>query len=299
MSLLKIENLPVVRGRYVSFQKLSELTWFKVGGPADVVFRPADADDLSFFLSELPKDVPVTIIGAGSNLLVRDGGLPGVVVRLGRGFSNITRQEYIVEVGAAVLDRTLSLTCQEAGIKGFEFLVGIPGTIGGAVKMNAGAYGKEVKDCLLWADVLDLDGKLHRLSNQDFNFSYRHSDLPPGWIVVKAAFQGEPGNAADIAQHLQKILQEREETQPVKGRTGGSTFKNPPGHSAWKLIDEAGCRGLQIGEAQVSTKHCNFLLNLEACSSKDLETLGETVRSTVLEKTGISLEWEIIRLGID
>lgn len=296
---LGITDLPSVRGRYTPQARLADLTWFRVGGPTDVLFRPADCDDLSLFLSQISSDIPVTILGAGSNVLVRDGGIPGVVIRLGRGFSEATLGEdgTTLSVGAGCLDRTVALTCQERGLGGLEFLVGIPGTIGGAVKMNAGAYGTEIKDVLVWADVMDPQGVKHRLTRDDLGFSYRHSELPPGWIVVGAALGGEPQDPQVISPKLQHILAEREATQPVRGRTGGSTFKNPLPEKAWELIDKAGCRGLMIGDAQVSEKHCNFLLNLDKASAQDLESLGEEVRQRVFQLTGHELEWEIIRLG--
>lgn len=293
-------DLPIVRGRYTSQALLSDLTWFRVGGPTDVLFRPADPDDLASFLSQISPTTPPTIIGAGSNVLVRDGGIPGVVIRLGRGFSEIVADEdgRTLYVGAGCLDRTVALHCQELGLGGLEFLVGIPGAIGGAVKMNAGAYGTEIKDVLVWADVLDSQGNKHRLTVQDLGFSYRHSALPHGWVVIGAALRGEPADPQTISVKIQHILAEREATQPTRGRTGGSTFKNPLPERAWELIDKAGCRGLQIGDAQVSEKHCNFFLNLDKATAQDLETLGEEVRRRVSQTTGHELEWEIIRMGI-
>lgn len=291
------DTLPPVNGRYQPNALLSQQTWFQVGGPAELLFRPQAATDLALFLQQKPADVPVTLIGAGSNILVRDGGISGVVIRLGRGFAEIVVTDTCVIVGAAALDRTVALTCADAGLSGLEFLVGVPGTIGGAVKMNAGCYGQEVKDVLQWAEVMDFQGDITRLSLQDFDFTYRHSALRADQIVIRACFNLKPENPSVIHQRLTQLLAEREKSQPVKGRTGGSTFKNPPAHQAWQLIDQAGCRALQIGDAQVSQKHCNFLLNLGTATAKDLESLGEEVRQRVFEVCGISLEWEIIRLG--
>ena len=293
-------QLPTVRGRYVPGARLSEQTWFRVGGPADVLFRPADEEDLAQFLSQKVQDTPVTIIGAGSNLLVRDGGISGVVVRLGRGFSDIRIDDDLIYVGAGCLDRTVSLTCRDAGVGGLEFLVGIPGTIGGAVRMNAGAYDNELKDVLVYADVLDPKGKRHRFTPQELEMTYRHTNLIDGWIVTSAVLKGNAGrDPQKIGEAIDAILLERERSQPTRGRTGGSTFKNPDSKKAWKLIDEAGCRGLQKGDAQVSEKHCNFLLNLDQATANDLEFLGEEVRRRVFETSGVKLDWEIVRVGKD
>jgi len=292
------EHLPAVRGRYVPGARLAEQTWFRVGGPADVLFRPADEDDLAHFLLNKPESVPVTIIGAGSNLLVRDGGLPGVVVRLGRGFSEIRIEDDLIHVGGGCLDRTVALTCRDSGLGHLEFLVGIPGTIGGAVRMNAGAYGREMKDILVYAQALDPQGKRHRLTPEDLEMTYRHTNLTEGWIVTGAVLRGvKDQDPVEIGAALDAILAEREATQPTRGRTGGSTFKNPTSEKAWKLIDTAGCRGLKVGDAQVSEKHCNFLLNLDQATANDLESLGEEVKRRVYETSGISLEWEIIKVG--
>jgi UDP-N-acetylmuramate dehydrogenase len=293
------EQLPAVRGRYVPHARLAEQTWFRVGGPADMLFRPADEADLVHFLLNKPGHVPVTIIGAGSNLLVRDGGVSGVVIRLGRGFSDIRIDEDFVYVGAGCLDRTVSLTCREAGVGGLEFLVGIPGTIGGAVRMNAGAYGQEIKDILVYADVIDSQGKRHRLTPEALQMTYRHTSLQEGWIVTGAVLKGIANqNPSEIAGAIDRILEEREATQPTRGRTGGSTFKNPESEKAWKLIETAGCRGLKIGDAQVSEKHCNFLLNLDQATANDLESLGEEVKRRVYETSGVCLDWEIIKVGV-
>jgi UDP-N-acetylmuramate dehydrogenase len=249
-------------------------------------------------LRHKPKDVPVTILGAGSNILIRDGGVEGVVIRLsGKGFGGIQIDGMTITVGGAALDRAVALSCIQSGIGGLEFLVGIPGAMGGAVRMNAGAYGTELKDVFQWADVVDPNGVMHRLLPEELNFSYRHSDLPEGWIVVQACLKGFPKEPAEIERQVNTFLTEREASQPVRGRTGGSTFKNPEGHKAWALIDAAGCRGLRQNGAEVSEKHCNFLLNTGEATAADLESLGETVRQRVLENSGVSLQWEIIRLG--
>lgn len=290
--------LPTVQGRYIKDTRLADHTWFRVGGEAEVLYRPLDEDDLIHFLCNKPTDIPVTVIGAGSNLLVRDGGISGVVIRLGRGFSKITVEDDLVHVGAACLDRTVALTCRDSGVGGLEFLVGIPGTIGGAVRMNAGAYGREIKDLLVYATVIDPQGKQHHLSVDDLGMTYRHTKLPDGWIVTGAVLKGIAGqNPIDISNAIDAILAEREASQPVKGRTGGSTFKNPEADKAWKLIDAAGCRGLKRGDAQVSEKHCNFLLNLDQASANDLESLGEEIKRRVYETSGIDLQWEIVRIG--
>lgn len=295
------DHLPKVRGRYVFDAVMADQTWFRVGGTADVLFKPADTEDLIHFLANKPVDVPYITIGAGSNILVRDGGIRGIVIRLGRGFSTIDIKENMVEVGAGALDRTVALTCAEKGLGGLEFLVGVPGTIGGAVKMNAGCYGTEIKDVLQWADVLDDVGNVHRLSPSDLAMTYRHSAISDGQIVLRACFKCYPASPSDALQKIQTLLAEREEAQPVRGRTGGSTFRNPEAldgpSKAWQLIDLAQCRGLQIGDAQVSTKHCNFLLNLGSATAADLELLGNTVQSKVKQTTSVDLHWEIIRLG--
>lgn len=292
------DQLPIVRGRYIPNARLAEQTWFRVGGPADVLFRPADKADLAHFLLNKPEQVPVTIIGAGSNVLVRDGGVSGVVIRLGRGFSDIRIDGDFVHVGAGCLDRTVSLTCRDAGVGNLEFLVGIPGTIGGAVRMNAGAYGQEMKDILVYADILDPQGKHHRLTPEALQMTYRHTSLQDRWIVTGAVLKGAVGqDPADIGKAIDAILEEREASQPIRGRTGGSTFKNPNHEKAWKLIDAAGCRGLKKGDAQVSEKHCNFLLNLDQATANDLESLGEEVKRRVYETSGVCLDWEIVKVG--
>ncbi len=277
---------------------LDKITWFRVGGPAEVLFKPADVDDLCLFLKEKPKDIPVSTIGVGSNLLVRDGGVPGVVIRLGKGFSNIVITGDMVDVGAAVLDRNVALSCRDEGLTGLEFLCGVPGTIGGALRMNAGCYGSEVKDALISVVAVDSVGAIHRLTPEECRFSYRHCGIPAGWIFIGARFNVTSSSVEEVDQRIQKMLSEREGTQPVKSRTGGSTFANPEGLKAWELIDQAGCRGLKVGQAQMSPMHCNFMINTGNASAFDLESLGELVRERVLKHSGVELEWEIQRLGI-
>jgi len=294
-----IERLPAVRGRYTEDADLAKTTWFRCGGPAEVLFRPADADDLVEFLATRPADVPVTVIGVGSNLLIRDGGVPGVVIRLARGFTEVTLEEGDrLRAGAGALDLNVALTAQQAGLTDLEFFSGIPGTVGGALRMNAGAYGGEIKDVLVEAEAVDPFGKRHRLDAAAMGFSYRRSEVPAGWIFLSALLQGRKGDPASIAQRMADIRKSREETQPTRARTGGSTFKNPEGHKAWQLIDKAGCRGLRIGDAMVSEKHCNFLINTGAATATDIETLGEEVRRRVFETSGIRLDWEIRRIGV-
>lgn len=296
-----IERLPPVRGRLVENAPLGPMTWFRVGGPAEVLFRPADRDDLAAFLAAKPAGVPVTVIGVGSNLLVRDGGVPGVVIRLGRGFADISVVPGTpprLVAGAGALDLTVALTARDAGIGGLAFLSGIPGTIGGALRMNAGAYGKELKDVIESADALDAQGRPHRLALADLGLAYRHSAVPEDWIFVSALLRASPGDPAAIAAEMTAIQAQREATQPIRTRTGGSTFANPPGAKAWELIDRAGCRGMKRGGAMVSEKHCNFLVNLGGATACDIEWLGEEVRRRVRETSGVTLEWEIRRIGV-
>lgn len=290
-------SLPKVRGRYVFSYELSKLTWFKVGGPAEVLFKPKDTEDLISFLQQKQNNLAITVVGAGSNILVRDKGIRGCVVKLGSGFADITFNDTEVIAGAACLDRTVVMECAAKGLSGLEFLVGVPGTIGGAVYMNAGAYGHETKDYLNWVEVVSLDGTLTRFQSSELSMAYRKGNIPKAAIVVRASFILNKKKPENIMQSINDYLQQREDSQPIRGRTGGSTFKNPVGHAAWKLIDEAGCRGLTIKDAQVSTKHCNFLLNLDEAKASELEQLGENVRQAVKEQAGIELEWEIIRLG--
>jgi UDP-N-acetylmuramate dehydrogenase len=292
-------TMPKLRGRLLENQSLAELTWFRVGGPAQALFMPEDEADLAYFLAQLPDRVPVNVIGLGSNLIVREGGVPGVVIRLGRGFNAVRIEPGArVRVGAAVPDVKVARAAQEAGISGLAFLRGIPGAIGGALRMNGGAYGGETKDVLIEARGIDRAGRLRLLGLADMHYSYRHCGAPDDIVFTQALFQGAGGDPSAIAAEMDKITESREATQPVKSRTGGSTFKNPPGRKAWQLIDAAGCRGLRIGDAQVSTMHCNFLINLGSATAADIETLGETVRARVKQSSGIDLEWEIKRIGI-
>ena len=293
-----IDRLPAVRGRLTAEAPLAGITWFRVGGAAEVMFRPADRDDLIAFLRAKPTDVPVTVLGVASNVLIRDGGLPGVVLRLGRGFADIEVEGSDLLCGAAALDLNVATSAKLAGIAGLEFLSGVPGTIGGAVRMNAGAYGKEIKDVLVWAEAVDRSGGLHRLSNADLGFEYRRSALPADWICLAARLAGAPGEPGEIEARMKEIQGQRAGSQPIRSRTGGSTFKNPPGHKAWQLIDAAGCRGLKRGGAMVSEQHCNFLINTGDATAADLENLGEEVRRRVKAQSGIELEWEIRRLGV-
>lgn len=292
-----IERLPAVRGRYSENASLAGITWFRVGGPAEVMFRPADREDLLAFLREKPADVPVTVIGVGSNLLVRDGGIPGVTLRLGRGFADIGVKGHDILCGAAALDVNVATTAKMAGIAGLEFLSGVPGTIGGAVRMNAGAYGKEIKDVLVWAEAADPQGAVRRMTAAELAFAYRQSGLPDDWVCLGVRLAGVAGDREEIARRIAEIQRQRAESQPLRNRTGGSTFKNPPNHKAWELIERAGCRGLTRGGAMVSEKHCNFLINTGTATASDLEALGEEVRTRVERSTGITLEWEIRRVG--
>jgi len=294
-----VERLPPVRGRLEPNAPLADLTWFRVGGPAEVLFTPADEADLAAFLKAAPRDIPVYVIGVGSNLLVRDGGMPGVVIRMGRGFAGIRlEQGHRIRAGVAALDVRVARFAQEHGIDALTFLRGIPGTIGGALRMNAGAYGGETKDILVEARALDRSGMLHVLSNAEMNYSYRHSGAAEDLIFTEALLQGRPGSPDQIAAAMDKITESRESTQPVKSRTGGSTFKNPPGRKSWQLIDKAGMRGFAIGRARVSEMHCNFLINEGGATAAQIEELGETVRARVKATSGIDLDWEIKRIGI-
>lgn len=293
-----IDRLPQVRGQYRENVPLAELTWFRVGGPCEVVFRPADEEDLIDFLSARPMDVPVTAIGVGSNMLVRDGGLPGVVIRFGKPFAGVEAREGQVVAGAGALDVTVAAAAQRAGLTGLEFLSGIPGTIGGALRMNAGAYGSETKDVLISARAIDGLGHGHTLTTAQMGMSYRHSDVPADWIFTSAVFQARMGDPDTIATAMRDIRDAREKTQPRRVPTGGSTFANPEGHKAWQLIDAAGCRGLRIGGAMVSELHCNFLLNAGNATGEDIERLGEEIRRRVFETSGVKLRWEIKRVGV-
>jgi UDP-N-acetylmuramate dehydrogenase len=290
--------IPEVRGRMQEKVALAPLTWFRVGGPAEFLFRPADVEDLCAFLHDLPLEMPVTVIGAASNLIVRDGGINGVVVKLARGFGDVVVEADGIVAGAAALDVTVSEYAAEAGLTGLEFLSGIPGTIGGAVAMNAGAYGGDMAGVLDWVEIVTRAGELLRVPAHDLGLSYRHANLPDGAVVVRARLRAGPGEASMIAGRMAEIRSKRESTQPVRSRTGGSTFANPEGQKAWELIDAAGCRGLRMGDAQVSELHCNFLLNLGEAKAAELEGLGEEVRRRVAQASGVELRWEIKRIGV-
>ena len=289
--------LPALRGRLLGNEPLAPLTWFRVGGPAQALLMPEDESDLAYALANLAADIPVTVIGLGSNLIVRDGGVPGVVIRLGRGFNEIKVEENRVRAGTAAPDLRVAKAAQEAGIAGLAFLRGIPGAIGGALRMNGGAYGRETKDVLIEARGVDRAGIVRSYTNAEMEFSYRHCGVSDDVVFTEALFRGAPGDPAAIAAEMDKITGAREATQPVKSRTGGSTFKNPPGQKAWALIDAAGCRGLIVGDAQVSELHCNFLINRGNARAADIENLGEEVRRRVREHSGVELEWEIKRIG--
>lgn len=290
-------RMPELRGRLLANQPLGEFTWFRVGGPAQAFFIPEDENDLAYFLRNLAAEIPVAVIGAGSNLIVRDGGVPGVVIRLGRGFNEVKIDQQNVIAGTAMLDVMVARAAQAAGVAGLAFLSGIPGTIGGALRMNGGAYGGETKDILVEARGVDRQGNVRSFSNAEMGFSYRHCAVPEDVIFTSATFRGQPGEPDQIAGEMAAIKKKREASQP-RNRTGGSTFKNPTGQSAWKLVDDAGCRGLTIGGAQVSELHSNFLINLGGASANDIETLGETVRDRVKTHSGVDLEWEIKRVGV-
>jgi UDP-N-acetylmuramate dehydrogenase len=287
-----------VRGQLTEQAPLAPLVWFKSGGTAQTLFEPADEEDLIGFLRDLNPSIPVMALGLGSNMIVRDGGVPGVTIRLGKPFARIEKLDDVtLRCGGGASGILVSSTARDAGIAGLEFLRGIPGTVGGFVRMNGGAYGREVADILVSAKLVLRDGGVEQWSLDRLGYTYRHSDLPEGAVVVSATLRGTPGDAAAIGAEMDRIAQAREDSQPLRSRTGGSTFKNPPGHKAWALIDEAGCRGLTIGDAQVSQKHCNFLLNLGNATSSDIEALGEEVRRRVEARSGILLEWEIQRIG--
>jgi UDP-N-acetylmuramate dehydrogenase len=292
------DALPPVRGTYAEGALLKDLMWFRVGGPAEILFRPADTEDLATFLYAKPADVPVTVIGVGSNLLIRDGGIPGVVIRLPGSFGKIAAEGTRIRAGAAALDAAVARAAAEAGVAGLEFLRGIPGTIGGALRMNAGCYGREIKDVFVEARAVDGSGNIATLNASDMEFVYRKTGASEDLIFVEAVLEGEGGDPDEVRARMNALVEQRESTQPVKAKTGGSTFKNPPGHKAWQLIDGAGCRGLMHGAAQVSEKHCNFLINTGEATAAEIEGLGEDVRARVKDKFGIELEWEIKRVGI-
>lgn len=293
-----VDRLPPVRGRYAESVPLAQITWFRVGGPAEVLFRPADEDDLAAFLAAKPADVPVMVLGVGSNLLVRDGGVPGVVIRLGRAFAMIAAEGEELEAGAGALDANVARAALEAGTGGLEFLSGVPGTIGGALRMNAGAYGGEIKDVAVSARALSSDGTVHELAKGALGFSYRRCGVPKDWIFLSARLRGRAEPQDAIGRRMDEIRSRREATQPIRTRTGGSTFANPEGAKAWELIDRAGCRGLAVGGAKVSEQHCNFLINTGSATAADLEALGEEVRRRVFAATGVRLDWEIDRIGV-
>ena len=293
-------TMPTVRGKLAADAPLAPLVWFKSGGTAEWLFEPADEADLVDFLAELDPDMPVMALGLGSNLIVRDGGVPGVVVRLAKPFAKIEQlDETTIRCGGGASGILVSSTARDRGIAGLEFLRGIPGTVGGFVRMNGGAYGREVSDILVSARIAFRSGEVVEWPIEEFGYTYRHSAVPSGAVVIDAIFRGCPGQPAAIGAEMDAIARAREESQPLRSRTGGSTFKNPPGHKAWALIDAAGCRGLTRGGAQVSEKHCNFLLNLGSATSAEIEALGEDVRRRVADKSGITLEWEIQRVGVE
>ena len=290
--------MPPVRGTLAENAPLKDLVWFRAGGNAEMLFRPADTKDLATFLFARPADLKVIVIGVGSNLLVREGGIPGVVVRLPSAFGRITVDGTRIRAGAAALDAAVARAAADAGIAGLEFLRGVPGTVGGALRMNAGCYGRELKDVFVEATAVDGHGTIHTLTADDMGFTYRHSSVPEDWIFTEAVLAGTADDPEAVRLRMHELVEQREAAQPVRSKTGGSTFKNPPGQKAWALIDDAGCRGLQIGAAQVSEKHCNFLINTDNASAADLEALGEEVRKRVKEKSGVTLEWEIKRVGV-
>jgi len=291
--------MPDLRGRLLANESLAPLTWFRVGGPAQVLFTPSDENDLAYFLKNLPQELSVYVVGVGSNLIVRDGGMPGVVIRLSpRGFGETAASGDIVTAGAAALDKRVAETAAAANLAGLEFYSGIPGTIGGALRMNAGANGAETRDVLVEATGIDRKGKLHTFSNAEMKFVYRNSGVDPSIIFTSARFRGKPAAPETIRARMNEVQKHRETAQPIREKTGGSTFKNPPGNSAWKLIDAAGCRGFKVGGAQVSEMHCNFLINTGNATGHDIETLGETVRARVKQMSGIELHWEIKRIGV-
>ncbi|HEX8640036.1 MAG TPA: UDP-N-acetylmuramate dehydrogenase [Allosphingosinicella sp.] len=292
-------TVPALCGTAERHGSLADFIWFRTGGPAEWLVKPKDVEDLSRFLGELDPAVPVLPVGVGSNLIVRDGGVEGVVVRLPKSFAKVAAEpDNRVRAGGGAMGITVASKARDAGIAGLEFLRGIPGTVGGAVRMNAGAYGREACDILVEATLVLRDGRIETWPIDRLGYTYRHSDVPAGAVVVEALFQGAPGDPAAIGAEMDRIAEEREASQPLRSRTGGSTFKNPPGTKAWKLIDAAGCRGLTLGGAQVSEKHCNFLLNLGDASAADIEALGEEVRRRVNAHCGVDLEWEIQRVGV-
>lgn len=295
--MIKAENLPHVQGKYTFKCPLNNQVWFRVGGPAEVFFKPQSIEDLSFFLKHLSPSIPWFVLGAGSNILIRDGGIRGVVIKLPASFSTLSVHRELVTVGAGALNRTVALELASKGLSGLEFLIGIPGTIGGSVKMNAGCYNSEIKDNLLSVKIIDAKSQVITLEKKDLSFAYRQSFFPEKSLIVEATFQCTHRQPDLILKDLDQIMKQRENSQPLRTKTGGSTFKNPANQKAWELIDQAGCRGLKLGDAQVSEKHCNFLINTGSATAKDLENLGCLVQEKVLKKSGIMLEWEIHRVG--
>ena len=293
-----IDRLPEVAGRLTENSALGHMTWFGVGGPAEVLFKPENRDDLINFITNCPKDIPITMLGVASNLIIRDGGVPGVVIRLGREFAGIEAADMNVTAGAAALDMNVALTAAKHEIAGLEFLSGIPGTIGGALRMNAGAYGGETKDALISAEVLFRDGTVKHMTPAEMGMSYRHNDLPTDVIFISCLLKGRAGDKSEIEARMDEIKTKRAESQPIRTKTGGSTFANPDGKRAWQLVDEAGCRGFKIGGAEISNLHCNFMINSGGATAADIERLGEEVRKRVAENSGIMLRWEIKRIGI-
>lgn len=294
-----IDRLPEVRGELTENAPLSGITWFRTGGPAEILFRPADMDDLTAFCAALPADIDVTVLGLGSNALIRDGGLPGVTIHLGKAFGEITIDGINITAGAGALDVAVARAARDKSVSGLEFLSGIPGTIGGALRMNAGAYDRETSEIVVSAKAIDRAGTIHDLIPDDFGFTYRHCEVDESWIFVSACLAGASGDRSEIDARMNEIAADRKSSQPVQARTGGSTFKNPEGAKAWELIDAAGCRGFAIGDAAVSEQHCNFLINRGNATAADLEELGEEVRRRVEAHSGILLEWEIRRIGVD
>ena len=292
-----LEQLPSVRGSLRANVSLAPYTWLRVGGAADVLFMPKDEADLAHFLSSTPDDIPVQILGVASNTLVRDGGVKGVVIRLGPAFAKVSTDGVSVSAGAAALDKTVAKKAAAAGVAGLEFYAGVPGTIGGALRMNAGCYGSETKDILKNVVALDRTGRRQVMDLDEMQYSYRHCGAPKDLFFTEAVFQGTADTPKAIQSRMDEITTKREASQPIREKTGGSTFKNPEGHSSWKLIDAAGCRGLRVGGAQMSEQHCNFMINNEDATAADLESLGETVRARVLQSQGVDLQWEIRRIG--
>lgn len=292
-----IDRLPPVRGKLTANAPMKNGSWFQAGGPAEVLFQPQDVEDLCAFFAQLPPDVPVTILGIGSNTLIRDGGIAGVVVRLGARFSAIKTDGDVIEAGTGALDMNVARAAQAASLAGLAFLGGIPGSLGGALCMNAGAHGGEIKDILIDATAVMRSGEIVTLQAADLHLTYRHAEVPAGAVFVSARLRGTPANADEIAAQMKALAEKRANSQPLRAKTGGSTFANPPGAKAWELIDRAGCRGLRIGDAMMSEKHCNFMLNVGEATAADLEALGEEVRRRVKETSGVELRWEIRRIG--